>query len=349
MIRSRFAVAAAVAAAVILSAPFAQELFTRVSARWPGQARTLGIAAGAVPAGAALVGAVWRIRDRRLLRYSVAALGFGVAAAYIRITGLTFTESFHFAEYGVLAWLFYRAWRPAPGARGGIEGRPLDGAALVVLPLVAGTIVGSLDEWFQWFIPIRAGEARDVLLNGVASACGVLVAAALDPPSPGGFDERARAALIGWSSAALVVFGLFFYTVHVGYDVSDPEIGSFRSRYTAARLERAARERAERWRTDPPLVQRRLWREDQYLTEALWHVRQRNQAWDGGELAAAWRENRILEKFYAPVLATPTYEDARGHRWPTAQHDEAASTGGAASRPYASDAYAYPLYPWALF
>jgi hypothetical protein len=177
----------------------------------------------------------------------------------------------------------------------------------------------------------------------------VLVAVALDPPARGAFDERARAALLRWSAGALVAFGLFFYTVHVGYDVGDLEIGSFRSRYTAAQLERAARERAERWRTDPPVVQRRLWREDHYLTEALWHVRQRNQAWNAGDLAAAWRENRILEKFYAAVLDTPTYADARGHRWPAAQHDETASRVGAASRPYASDAYAYPLYPWALF
>ena len=66
-------------------------------------------------------------------------------------------------------------------------------------------------------------------------------------------------------------------------------------------------------------MQRRLGREDHYLTEGLWHVQRRNQAWDSADAAAAWRENRILEKFYAPVLDTPTYAGPTGHRWPAAQ------------------------------
>ncbi|MBI3047890.1 MAG: VanZ family protein [Acidobacteria bacterium] len=339
MIRSRFAVAAAAAAAVILSAPFAQQLFAEVSVRWPARSRPLGVAATAVPAALVLLFALWHICERRILRYGLLVLGFGLGAGYILFTALTFAESFHFVEYGVLAVLFYRAWRPAGDWSN------------VILPLAAGTIAGSLDEWFQWFIPIRAGEARDVLLNSVAMAAGLLVAAALEPPARVrlGLDRPSRAAVARWTAATLVVFALFFYTVHVGYDVGDPEIGSFRSRYTAAELQRASRDRAERWRTDPPAVQRMLWREDHYLTEALWHVQQRNRAWNAGDVAAAWRENRILEKFYTPVLDTPTWADSRGHRWPAAQHDEAASKVGTTSRPYASDAYAYPLYPWALF
>ena len=324
----------AAAAAVILSAPFAQQLFTEVSARWPQQSRVLGIAATAVPAALVCLLALWRIRSRRLLRYTTGTLGIGLALVYIVTMGLTFGESFHFAEYGIVAILFYRVWIGAGDW------------SILALPLLAGIVVGSVDEWFQWFIPIRAGEARDVLINTVATGCGLLVAVALGAPHRvrRTLDGRSRRAVAGWSAGALVSFAVFFHTVHVGHDVHDPEIGSFRSRYTAAQLASAARDRAARWRDAPPRVQRRLWREDHYLTEALWHVQQRNLAWTAGDAATAWRENRILERFYAPVLETPTYADPAGHRWPAAQRADAAVRASGTMHPVISDAYAYPLY-----
>lgn len=334
----RLAAAGAAAALIILSAPFAQQAFVDVSARWPAQTRALAIGATALPAAVTLLVALWLIRDRRPLRYGLVALGLGLGAAYIRITGLTFTESFHFAEYGVLAMLLYRVWNASA-----------DGSS-VVLPLLAATIVGTLDEWFQWFIPIRAGEARDIVLNDVAAGCGLLLAIGMHPPArfTPGLPGASRLQVLRWAAVAMVVFGLFFQSVHVGYDVGDPEIGSFRSRYTASGLARAAHDRAARWRNQPPVFQRLLWREDQYLTEGLWHVQRRNQAWAARDLATAWRENRILEKFYAPILETPTYADAKGHRWPAAQRETAAAHAGADVGRVASDAYRYPLYVWPL-
>lgn len=338
MVHRRFAAACACGAAVVLSAPFVQQLFTSVSTRWPEESRPLGIAVSAVPAALVLVVGFRRIRDRRPLRYALAALGAGLGVAYILFAELTFTEAFHFVEYGILAILFYRVW---PGA---------DDWSIVALPLLAGATIGSIDEWFQWFIPIRAGEARDVLINVVATACGLLVAVAADMPARIrlALDRRSRRVVTTAAAAALVAFGLFFQTVHVGYDVHDPEIGSFRSHYSAAELADAARDRAARWRSAPPVVQRRLWREDHYLTEALWHVQRRNGAWASGDAVTAWRENRILETFYAPVLETPTYADPAGHRWTAAQRADAAARVGGALQPYASDAYAYPLYTWPL-
>lgn len=329
------AAAATASAAVILSAPFAQQALVEVSAAWPAQTRAVAIGATAVPAAVALLVALWRIRDRRPLRYGLVALGFGAGAAYIGITELTFTESFHFAEYGVLALLFYRVWSSST-----------DGSA-IVLPLLAATIVGTLDEWFQWFIPIRAGEARDIVLNDAAAACGLLLAIGMHPPAR--FTLRLHGAsrlhVLRWAAAAMIVFGLFFQSVHVGYEIGDPEIGVFRSRYTASALASAARDRTERWRGAPPVFQRLIWREDQYLTEGLWHVQRRNQAWAAHDLATAWRENRILEKFYAPVLETPTYADAKGHRWPAAQREAAAAHAGAGRGHFT---YRYPLYIWPL-
>ncbi len=338
--RRQAAVALAAAAVIILSAPFAQQAFTEIARRWPAQFRAIIISASAVPAAAVFVVACWRIRDRRLLRLSAVALGFAGGLCLILAAGLTFSESFHFIEYGALAALFYPVWRSSGG-----DVRDDDWSVLA-LPVLAAAIAGTFDEWFQWFIPIRAGEARDVLLNVAAAGCGLLVAVgiAMPPRVRLRLDGRSRRHVGAYGAAAVAVFAGFFQTVHVGHDVRDPEIGSFRSRFTAAELADAANERRERWRTKPPVVQRRLGREDHYLTEALWHVQRRNQAWESADAAAAWRENRILEKFYAPVLDTPTYAGAGGHRWPAAQRAEAAARG--AAPPSASATYAYPLYVW---
>lgn len=336
MFRRRFASALAAAAAVIFSAPFAQQAFTGVGTAWAPQFRAIGIAATAVPVSIAVLVAVVRIRDRRPARYLALGSSLAFGTSYILINALSFGESFHFVEYGLLAWLFYRAPRPGDGGSG------------ILLPLLGGTLVGILDEWFQWFIPIRTGEARDILLNGVASGCGLLFAVSVEPPNwpPVALRRESLVRVRLCAGAVVVLFALFFLTVHVGHDVWDAEIGAFRSRYTAAELAALANDRTQRWRVQPPLASRRLSREDQYLTEGLWHVQRRNQAWSAGDLADAWRENRILEKFYAPILDAPTYAGAAGHRWPAAQRAEAASRPGVDRAPSVSDSYPYPLYVW---
>jgi hypothetical protein len=336
MVRRRLVLAVAATAAIILSAPYVQQLFNVLSASWPAQFRTIAISATVVPAGFAFLYAMGRIRDRYLIRYGLLALAVLAGSGYAFANALSPTESFHFVEYGVVGLLFYRTFRPA------------DDLSMLVLPLIAGTIAGTLDEWCQWFIPVRAGEARDIVLNSVASACGMLVALGVDPPDRLEMPLRpgSRQRLVAWTSAGLMVFAAFFLTVHVGYDVSDPEVGSFRSRFSAEALTRASLERAERWRGRPPIVQPALRREDQYLTEGLWHVRRRNDAWEAGDVATAWRENRILEKFYAPVLDTRTDADETRHRWPNEQRVDAGKRVGERVEPLDSDAYAYPLYVW---
>jgi hypothetical protein len=187
---------------------------------------------------------------------------------------------------------------------------------------------------------------RDIGINVVATICGLLLAIALDTPPRIGLvlDRWSRIRVARWTAVTAVVFAMFFYSVHVGYDIHDPEIGSFRSNFTAAQLASAARDRTARWPQDPP-VERLLWREDHYLTEALWHVQQRDMAWESGDLVTAWRENLILEKYFAPVLDTMT--GAGGVRWPAAQRADAAARVGNAMRPIATRDYAVPLYVWA--
>jgi hypothetical protein len=272
-----------------------------------------------------------------------AAIGGAVAvgAAYSLATAsgvpdVDAVERVHFVEYGFITWLFYRAWRPAADL------------SIVLLPVAAGVIVGTFEEWFQWFIPNRVGEARDVLLNLVAIGCGLAFSIGVDVPS--GFAwglRRGSATLVGAAGGiAVLAFALFLHVVHLGHEITDPEAGRFKSRYTAATLDALANDRLARWRDHPPTTLVRLSREDQFMDEGLWHVRRRNEAWTADDHAAAWSENRILEKFFAPVLDTPSYAAPHGSRWAEAQRADAERTRTTASAQYVSRAEPYPILLW---
>ena len=329
------------AAALVLSAPFIGQLRTALSAllgeRFPALMAVM--VGGAATLGIGL--ALRAIRQRRLVRY--AALGLAVliawsyaAASQTGIADVDAVERFHFIEYGVITLLFYKAWRPAE-----------DGSVLIV-PVLAAFVVGVCEEWLQWFIPARIGEVRDVLLNLVAIGCGVLFCLGLDPPPRVSLSlaARSRRLVAGLAAAAIVTFGLFFDTVHLGYEIADREAGVFRSRYTAAQLAALADERADRWRSNPPLSWSRLSREDQYFSEGVAHIQQRNRRWDEGHILAARHENLILEKYYAPVLDSPSYLSATGHRWPAEQRAHAESWPGPGFMIYDSDALPYPVVTW---
>ncbi len=342
---SRFLLAAAVSAGLILWAPFIGRIRSAIKSAFPGQfVRIIGAVVAVLVVGAVIAGLA-RIRDRRAIRYSLiaAALIFGGWYALSLGTGnpeVDVVERFHFVEYGLITLLFYRAWRP------------LDDGSVYVLPVLCGILVGTLEEWFQWFIPVRIGEMRDVFLNCAAIGCGLLFSVGVDPPAAFRFRlRRGSIARLGVATGVVVlVFALFFQTVHLGYVVSDPETGAFRSRYSAADLARLSADRATRWSVDPPLVLHRVSREDQYMSEGVWHVQARNKAWDARDWFTAWQENRVLEKFYAPVLDTPSFVSKSGHRWAPEQRADAqqrlAGAGAISAASFVSAAQTYPLYAW---
>ncbi|HEY3042649.1 MAG TPA: VanZ family protein [Vicinamibacterales bacterium] len=342
MVRVRYLVAAVgFAIVLIIGAPFAVELRGAIATAFPLQARAILGGMVAIAIAAALMAAAARIRDRRALRYVALGTALIVGALFARVlsTGDPDTdvvETFHFVEYGVLTLLLYLAWRP------------IDDVSVLVLPVLAGVLVGTLDEWFQWFIPSRVGEIRDVILDCAAVACGLLFSIGIDPPAHFTLAMRRGSAIRigGMLAVATLVFAAFLQTVHVGYDAGNPRVGVFRSRYTTAELESAARERAERWRDRPFMAGGRVSREDQYLSEALWHVRRRNQAASAGDVFTAWRENRILETFYTPVLEIPTYLGRPGFRWPAEQRVDVERRAQDDGGPYVSDAEPYSIYVW---
>jgi VanZ family protein len=109
------------------------------------------------------------------VRYTLIITAVAVSAGYARAvsTGeseVDLVEAFHFVEYGLVAYLFYRAWR----RRSDVSG--------VALAAGAGLALGIADEWVQWFVPGRVGEMHDILLNAVAVGCGLLVSIAVHPP-----------------------------------------------------------------------------------------------------------------------------------------------------------------------
>jgi hypothetical protein len=339
--RAWLSMAIAVSTALVLGAPFVGQATALLRDVARGNYATVlavtvvGLATVAI--GVALV----RIRERRRERYGwlLSAVAVAVGYAFVSRTGVAdvdAAERFHFIEYGLVASLFYNAWRPS------------DDGSVIVIPVLAGFIVGSLEEWLQWFVPGRVGEARDVLLNLIAVGCGVLFSLGLDPPRRVtlALNRSSRAQVAALSAAAIVVFAFFFQSVHMGHDVVDKEAGVFRSRYSADELVSVSADRARYWRTDPPLTAPRFSREDQYLSEGIAHVRRRNQRWDEGNLQAARHENLILEKYYAPVLDTPSFAAASGHRWPAAQRAQADASAGPGFMIYDSDALPYPVFTW---
>lgn len=340
--RSRFVLAIAVATALVLSAPFIGFVRSWIRATFPGQfVRIIG-GAIAVLALAAIVSAVRRIRTHRVLRYSAiaAALGFAIWYSVAEATGnpdVDVVQRFHFIEYGVITFLFYRCWRR------------LEDPAIVVLPLLAGLIVGTADEWLQWFIPNRVGEIADVLLNSIAIGCGLLFSLGADPPAA--FERRllpGSLARIGRLAAAtILVVAVFLQVVHLGYDVRDEEAGTFKSRWSKDGLEQLEAARREEWRTQPPpLVLQRVSREDQYMTEGVTHVQKRNELLAANDPKGAWMENLILEKYFEPVLDTPSYVSRTGHRWSAEQRQSVQSLAPGNDPAFVSQANPYPIYTW---
>jgi VanZ family protein len=330
-----------VSGAVVLSAPFMGQVRAILRSAFPG--RFAVVVAGSV--GAAIVVAVAfalvRAKDRRAARYAaiLGAVAAGATYSFATASGVPdvdAVERVHFVEYGLISLLFYRAWRAAADV------------SIVALPIASGLIVGTLEEWFQWFIPNRVGEARDVFLNLVAIGCGLAFSIGLEAPARFSWRlRRGSATAIGlWCGAAALVFALFLNAVHLGYEIRDPETPRFMSRYTSEGLAAEARARTERWRTAPPATLVRLSREDQYMDEGLWHIRRRNESWQANDFAAAWGENRILETFFAPVLDTPSYAAPGVSRWPPAQREDAEKRRPAENTEYVSHAEPYPLFPW---
>jgi len=334
-----FLIACAASAAVVLVSPFMGQLQSFLRRSLSTRAYVLLFGVGVLAAvGAAILIAFVRIRERRAARFSllVIALLFGGGYMWLNATPyaeVNAVERVHFVEYGLIAFLFYRAWRPAGDV------------SIIVLPLLTAFMVGTLDEWLQWFVPVRVGEAHDVFLNLASIACGLVFAIALQPPDSFSWRPHPNAQRQMGIVAAIVwlVFAGFVSEVHLGYENTVDGIGRFRSHYTVDQLIELQQKRLDKWSASPPRVLRRLSQEDQYLDEGIWHVRKRNLA----SSVEAWHENLILERFFAPVIDTSTYASPSLNRWSIEQRrNMEASIADLGFAPFVSTAEPYPIVVW---
>ncbi len=337
-----FVLATGVAAALILAAPFIGEIRRAILARFPGQFVRIISGAVLLTVATAVLIALARIREQRGWRYGAIVLSLVVGLAYsIGVRSgdpqVDAVERFHFVEYGLVTLLFYRAWRPAGDL------------SVIVLPVLAGLLVGTFEEWFQWFIPARVGDVWDIFLNGVAITCGLIFSVALEPPI--GFTPtltRTGLRRVGtFGALVLVVFAAFFQSVHLGYVVAGDR-WRFRSCFTATELDQASADRTTRWRNVFIERPKRVSAEDQYATEGLWHVQKRNLAWQANDVTTAWHENLILERYFAPVLDTPSYVSKTGHRWGAEHRADAERRFAAApaAAEYESQAQPAAIHVW---
>jgi VanZ family protein len=342
LLAGRFVLAIAVSTALVLSAPLIGFVRSWIRTTFPGQfVRIIG-GAIAVLAVIAVAAAVRRIRTHRVLRYAAIVTSLACASWYsiAEATGnpdVDVVQRFHFIEYGVITFLFYRAWRA------------LEDPAILVLPVLAGMLVGTADEWLQWFIPNRVGEIADVLLNGIAIGCGLLFSLGADPPArfSRGFRRGSVSRIGRLAAVTILAIAVFLQIVHLGYDVRDDEAGTFKSRWSKNALEEKAVAKRDEWRTHPPpLVLQRVSREDQYMTEGVTHVQKRNELLAANDPKSAWMENLILEKYFAPVLDTPSYVSRTGHRWSAEQRQSVQPLAGGADPTYVSRANPYPIFTW---
>ena len=364
---ARFILAIVVSTALVLSAPFIGFVRSWIRATFPGQfVRIVGVTIAALGL-AAIAAAIFRIRRqhfslragphphalslgdvaprsgrRRFPRYGalICAVGCAVWFSVLEATGnpdVDVVQRFHFVEYGVITFLFYRAWLP------------LEDPAIFVMPILAGLVVGTADEWLQWFIPNRVGEIADILLNVFAIGCGLLFSLGADPPDHFQWTFRPRSILrVGRLAAmTIVTLALFVHIVHLGYDIRDQEVGTFKSRYSMSALAALADAKRAEWRIHPPpLVLQRVSREDQYMTEGVTHVQRRNELLAANDVKGAWMENLILEKYYVPVLDTASYVSRTGHRWSAEQRAAFNSRAAGSDSSYVSTANPYPIITW---
>jgi len=72
----------------------------------------------------------------------------------------------HFTAYGVMAVLFYRAWRTLP-----MTASP---RTLMAVSILSASLYGISDEIHQAFVPFRDAELLDVVADILGSICGAL-------------------------------------------------------------------------------------------------------------------------------------------------------------------------------
>lgn len=122
----------------------------------------------AVLGGFLVVGLIFIIlaRPRRLSRFSIYALAGWIAAGLAASFFLELPEErIHLAQFGALGILACCSYR---------DDNEIIGFWLA-LPFLFVFLVGVADEIFQYFLPDRVGDLRDVIINTLGGIWGIIL------------------------------------------------------------------------------------------------------------------------------------------------------------------------------
>jgi hypothetical protein len=145
---------------IYASIPFVRTLREAFAVRWPVE--FLGYAVICIVVSAAVLAALHLRRKRpQLVSADLAWLAGATTVTVLwtrRLMGRP-EEAVHFLEYGVLGILLYSAFSVR-----------LTDWTVHIAVVLAGTLVGTVDEIIQWLVPGRFWDFRDIVLNGGAVA-----------------------------------------------------------------------------------------------------------------------------------------------------------------------------------
>ena len=85
-----------------------------------------------------------------------------------RIPTMAFSDKIlHFAAYGLLGILFFRAYTTLP-----LKDRR---NTLILMSIGSATLYGISDEIHQYFVPFRQADTLDAVADAIGSICGVAI------------------------------------------------------------------------------------------------------------------------------------------------------------------------------
>ncbi|MBM3284337.1 MAG: hypothetical protein FJY81_00525 [Candidatus Aminicenantes bacterium] len=247
--------------AIFLVVPLARTIQSFVSTHW---GRSLFGYAVLVTVGAVFLAVVSILFFRLRIRSPARLLWLAaVAGLYVYFTLRLWRvpeEAVHFLEYGLLGFLLFRALSLS-----------IRDKSIYIAALLIGSLVGIFDEIFQWIVPGRYWDFRDVGLNVLAA--GLFQVALWKGIRPGIISEKISQKSLRRVSALLaanlILLGLcasntpkrvacyagrfpflsFLLKEEPMYEFSkkhtDPEIGVFYSRLSLEELERQDRESSD--------------------------------------------------------------------------------------------------------
>ena len=103
--------------------------------------------------------------------YPVLHFIFGLDLERFEVWHFYIRKSGHVIGYGTLSILLFRAWRATLPAMSDVKWTQ----RWAIIAVLGTTLVASLDEWHQSFIPTRTGTVRDVVLDTCAGIAAQLL------------------------------------------------------------------------------------------------------------------------------------------------------------------------------